>query len=170
MEKLTPEKYFAVVKTKKGLSHLVVGGPRVLHSVSCAPICWCGLPRVSILGRKWDIDPNTALCRTDGSLNPHFTHLIAHCAAHNQLALCTQFLCLRSSTSSNNMLSDIALDIKEQLNDIDISLVVIFSCFLFCVFPLQREFNQVQKGNRTIVPAGLLVLASVCYSLVCAIH
>ena len=70
------------------------------------------------------------------------------------------------------MLSDIALDIKEQLNDIDSSLVVIFSCFLFCVFPLQREFNQVQKGmfNRTIVPAGLLVFAGVCYSLVCAIH
>ena len=40
------------------------------------------------------------------------------------------------------MLSDIALDIKEQLDDIDISLVVIFSSFLFGVFLLQREFNQ----------------------------
>ena len=46
------------------------------------------------------------------------------------------------------MLSDIALDIKEQLNDIDISLVVIFGCFLFCVLHLEREFNQDNRYKK----------------------
>ena len=45
----------------------------------CAlPICWCVLPRVSILGRKWDIDPTPHTARSPS----HFTHLIALCTAH----------------------------------------------------------------------------------------
>ena len=78
------KKYFAVVKTKKGLSHLVVGGPRVLHSVSYAPHLLMWSPPSLHSGEEMRYRPRTTPhCPLPRPLyTPHCTLNIAHCTLH----------------------------------------------------------------------------------------
>ena len=92
------KKYFALVKMKKGESSpnppISPGCTALLQfgtlqciavqfeamQCSALPICWCVLPRASILGRKWDIDPTPHTARLPLTLyTPHCTMYIVQC-------------------------------------------------------------------------------------------
>ena len=81
------KKYFAVVKTKKGLSHLVVGGPRVLHSVSCAPHLLMWSPPSLHSGEEMRYRPEHRTL-PDGRI-PQSSLYTPHCTLH-----CTQSTCI----------------------------------------------------------------------------